>query len=103
MPDIFASQPVVIPPQPEVVFDRWVIQRVEINWRSPESPMPMEVIFRSARRDSSQNDKLVLGPEVRRFSIDDLWALAASDAGAANAIGTFVGEVTKIATERGAI
>lgn len=101
MPDIFATQPVVIPPQPEVVFDRWIIQDVSIRWPSTTGPMPMEVAFRVAKRENNGN--LTVGKTVRRMTVDDLWALAATDAGVAAALNSFVEQVTRVATERGLI
>lgn len=99
--DIPATTPEVVPPTPELVFDRWIIPSVIIDWPGVDQPLNLTAVFRIATRDA--NGKLLPGQTIKAFLIDNLWDLIAQDVEVAQAFGIFTATLTKKARESGVI
>lgn len=98
--DIPASNPVVVPPVPEAIFDLWVIPDFMVEWRKPTDPMQCRAVFQCARRVDGQ---LEFGNVRKGFFVDNLWAMAAQDEEVASAINSLIAVLTKKASESGVI
>lgn len=98
--DIPASNPVVIPPVPQVTYDLWVIPEFSVEWRRPTDPMQCRAVFQCARRVDGQ---LEFGNIRKGFFVDNLWDMAAEDAEVASVLNSLISVLTRKATEAGAI
>lgn len=98
--DIPASNPVVIPPVPQVTYDLWVIPEFSVEWRRPTDPMQCRAVFQCARRVDGQ---LEFGNIRKGFFVDNLWDMAASDPEVASVLNSLISVLTRKATEAGAI
>lgn len=100
MADIPASNPVVIPPVPEITYDLWVIPEFSVEWRRPNDPMQCRTVFQAARR---VDGVLEFGTVRKGFFVDDLWQMAAADHEVASVLNSLIGVLTRKATEAGVI
>lgn len=101
MADIPATNPVVQPAVPEVVFDLWRIPEFQVAWPAPTLPMSCVTMFQSAKR--GDDGVLIDGPVREWYQIPDLWAVAAEDAEVASAMNALIAVLTKKAREAGVI
>lgn len=99
--DIASSNPVVVPAQPQQVFDLWRIPAMRVSWPLPHLPMVLEATFQACRRD--EQGQMIDGKVVKTFSVPDLWALAAQDQQVAQVMGDLVALLTAKAQEGGVI
>ena len=99
--DIQATNPVVVPPVPQHVYDLWIIPQVTIEWMKVTDPMTLIATFQSARRNEA--GQMEAGNLYKSIEIQDLWALAAQDAEVASAMTAFIAALTKVAKASGTI
>jgi hypothetical protein len=101
MADIPATNPVIQPAVPEVVFDLWRIPDFHVTWPNTPDTMSCVTMFQSARR--GEDGELIDGPVREWYQIPDLWAVAAEDSEVAAAMNALIAVLTKKAKQAGVI
>jgi hypothetical protein len=101
MPDIPASEPIVIPAKPEIVCDKFGVEKLVFEWPNLTGSLLCDAKFRSAYRD--ENSTLVAGPVSKPYSIPDLWERMAVNPKMAQAFGLIMEVLTEEAMKDGAI
>lgn len=101
MPDILASEPVVVPASPQKVFDKFGVEEFSTKWVDLKGPLICQAVFRSALRNES--GVLEAGPVSVSYRVDDLWARMGTNPKIAQAFGLIVEALTEEATKEGVI
>lgn len=111
MPDIPATEPVVIPEitVPGKTYDIWVAPFMSFTWTDPTGPLIGDAVFQIARRLpvlDPETEEVVgsyteWGDKKVNLRVDDIWQLAAQDMEVAAALNTLLAAVTKIAMDKG--
>lgn len=101
MPDIQATTPIVVPPEPQKVFDLYGVEELRFSYPGLKGNLSCETVFRSALRDES--GAMVAGPVGKNMSIPDLWELMPDNPKMAQAFGLIMEVLTEEAVKRGVI
>lgn len=110
MPDIPASDPVVIPEVviPEKTFDKWVVPEISFRWYGPDQPLIGDITFRIARRvtvtdpeTEVESSFMEWGDKTVSMRVDNIWELAAADPEIAGALEILMEAITKVGSQNG--
>ena len=111
---ITATEPSVVPPIPEKVFDKWRIEQFSTVGEGTLSPVQLHVIFVKARTfdETITNEdgttttvtKTEVNPNVKtNLFVPDLYQLIGEDVDVAEAFGKVLLALEKIARAKGVI
>lgn len=111
---IEATEPSVIPPIPEKVFDKWRVEQFSTVGEGVLAPVQLHAIFVKSRvyQETIQNedgtttvvDKVEVNPAMKtNLFVPDLYQLIATDNDVAEAFSKVVGALEKIARQKGII
>lgn len=112
---INASEPSVVPPVPEKVFDKWRIEQFSTVGEGTATPTQLHVIFVKARTWDEQvtnpetNEvttvtKTEINPAVKtNLFVPDLYELMTTDADVMEAFNKVLSALAKVAAQKGVI
>ena len=112
---IEATEPSVVPPIAEKVFDKWRIEQFSTVGDGVTSPVQLHVIFVKSRvytetitdpetNETTSVEKVEVNPNIKtNLFVPNLYELAATDADVAQAFGLVVAALDKIAKAKGVI